>query len=307
MGMRIFIAGGTGQIGSRLLPVLKERGDQVVLLTRGAAKARQRFGDGYEYVEGNPAKPGLWQDAVSGCQAVVNLVGESLFAKRWNDDFKKVLRDSRLQSTTNIATAIQNARERPSVLVQGTAVGYYGFRGEEELTEESAPGSDFLAKLCIDWENTALPVERAGVRLVLLRTGVVLDSQGGALKMMLTPFKLVLFGGPVGSGQQWTPWIHWADENGLILFALDNPQVRGPLNATAPEPARNKPAMQAIGAAMNRPSFCPTPGFMLWAGLGEVAAVVLESVRAVPKKALALGYQFKFPEIGGAMKDLLKK
>jgi uncharacterized protein (TIGR01777 family) len=306
--MRIFVAGGTGQIGARLVDELKKRGDEVVLLTRSAARARQKLGERAVLVEGDPTKAGPWMEAVSGCQGVVNLVGEGIFAKRWNDDFKKVLRDSRLLSTANIVSAIQKAASKPAVLVQGSAVGYYGFRDDDaELKEDSPPGNDFMARLCVDWEQAARPVEAVGVRLMLLRTGVVLDPLGGALPKLLTPFKMVLFGGTVGSGKQWVPWIHWADEVGLILLGLDNGQAAGPLNAVAPQPANNKQMMQAVGAAMNRPSFFWTPGFMLQAGLGEVAQVVLQGQKVVPAKALALGYRFKFPDIQGAMRDLLAR
>ncbi|MCS6976434.1 MAG: TIGR01777 family oxidoreductase [Gemmatales bacterium] len=306
--MRVFVAGGTGQIGGRLVEALRKRGDEVVVLSRNVAKAREKLGDGLTFVEGDAMQTGPWMDRVAGCQGVVNLVGEGIFARRWNDEFKKILRDSRIVSTTNIVTAIRKAEPKPAVLVQGSAVGYYGFRDDDtELTESSPPADDFMARLCVDWEAAAKPVEEVGVRLVLLRTGVVLDPRGGALPKLLTPFKMYLFGGPVGSGRQWVPWIHWADEVGLILWALDNSQVRGPLNAVAPQPARNKEMMQAVGAAMNRPSFWPTPGFMLRLGLGEVADVVVRGQKVIPRKALDLGYRFQFPEINAALRDLLSR
>lgn len=306
--MRVFVAGGTGQIGSRLVEALRKRGDEVLVLTRNVAKARERLGSGPQFVEGDAMQPGPWMDRVAGCQGVVNLVGEGIFARRWNDEFKKVLRDSRIVSTQNLVAAIRKAEPKPAVLVQGSAVGYYGFRDDDaEITEDSPAADDFMARLCVDWEAAAQPVEQVGVRLVILRTGVVLDPQGGALPKLLTPFKMYLFGGPVGSGRQWVPWIHWADEVGLILWALDNPQVRGPLNAVAPQSATNKQMMQAVGAALKRPSFWPTPGFLLRLGLGEVADVVLRGQKVVPRKALDLGYRFQFPEIGAALRDLLAR
>lgn len=306
--MRVMILGGTGQIGSRLVPQLQKRGDTLVLLSRNAARARQKLGEGFEYIEGDPLQPGDWMKAVSGCDAVINLVGEGIFSHRWTDAFKQRLRDSRIRSTEHVAAAIQQAAIRPAVLVQGTAIGYYGCdRGDAELTENDAPGNDFLAQLCVDWENAARPVEAAGTRLVLLRTGVVLDPQGGTFPLVILPFKLVLFGGPIGTGRQWVAWIHYADEVGLILWALDNPQVAGPLNATAPEPVTNRQLAQFIGQALHRPSFWPTPGFLPRLALGERADLVLHGPRVLPRKALDRGYRFQYPSLPAALAQLLNK
>lgn len=305
--MRVFITGGTGLIGTRLVTALLERGDQAVVLTRGKAAAAGKLPDKAELIEGDPQQPGTWMEKVSGCEAVVNLAGENLFAHRWNDSFKEALRDSRLRSTRNVVEAISRAPNKPQVLVQGSAIGYYGFTGDEQLTEDS-PGQtgDFLGQLSHDWEAAAQPVEQAGVRLVLLRTGVVLAREGGALKQMMLPFKLFT-GGKVGSGGQWVSWIHHADEVGLILFALDNAAARGPLNATAPNPVTNAQLAKAIGKALWRPSFFPTPGFMLKLMLGEVSNLVLKGQRVIPKRAQQWGYRFQFPEIDGALADILGK
>ena len=305
--MRIFLAGGTGKIGARLVPRMLKRGDTVVALSQSAAKVKEKFGDRVEAVEGDPTQPGPWMAKVSGCDGVVNLVGEDIFARRWNDEFKRVLRDSRLQSTARMVEAVQSASAKPEVLVQGSAIGYYGDRGDETITEDSpaAPaGTDFLADLCVEWERAAVPAETAGTRLVLLRTGVVLDREGGALKTMWTPFKMFV-GGKVGSGRQWVSWIHHADEVGLILFALDNGAVRGPLNGVAPNPVTNKQLAKALGGAMGRPSFFPTPGFMIRMMLGEVAGLVTTGARILPKKALDNGYVFKYPLIDGGMAELV--
>jgi hypothetical protein len=311
--MRIFVAGGSGQIGGRLIPKLVERGDHVVLLTRDRQRAQNKFPaflgkslTTMSFVEGDPMVMGGWMRSVGSCDAVVNLVGEGIFNRRWKASFKEVLRDSRVKSTANIVRAIRDATSAPGVLVQGSAIGYYGMPGEAELTEESPPGDDFLAQVCVEWEAAAKPVEALGVRLVLLRTGVVLDRTGGALKQMLTPFKLFV-GGKVGSGRQWVSWIHHDDEVGIILMCLNHDVVRGPINATAPQPARNVELAKAIGAALGRPSFFPTPGFMLRLALGEVAQIILGSQRVRPKKALELGYQFKFSEFTGALRDILGK
>src|ERR1043166_497024 len=218
--MRIFVTGGTGLIGTRLIRRLRERQDNVVILTRQASAARERLAPDCTIIEGNPTHPGTWMDAVADCEAVINLAGENIFASRWNNESKARMRDSRIKSTENIVQALGRNPGNPSVgkrriLVNASAIGYYGPRGDEELTEESPPGDDFLARACIDWESVARVAETAGVRVVLLRTGVVLDKTGGALAQMLTPFKL-FFGGPVGSGTQWVSWIHHDDLVGII-------------------------------------------------------------------------------------------
>ena len=304
--MRVFITGGSGLVGRRLIPRLAQRGDHPVVLTRNAAHAADKLGKEIEAVEGNPTQPGPWMERVAGCDAIVNLVGEGIFNGRWSDTFKATLRDSRIKSTENVAIAIQKAGAKPHVLVNGSAIGYYGFHGDEDLTESSPAGDDFLAKLCIDWENSAKPMEAMGVRIVLLRTGVVLDKAGGALAQMMLPFKLFA-GGPVGSGKQWVSWIHHADEVGIILAALDRRQAAGAINATAPNPATNAQLAKALGAAMSRPSLLPTPGFMLRLALGERACLVLGGQRVLPRRAQELGYVFQFPTIDAALADILAK
>jgi uncharacterized protein (TIGR01777 family) len=303
--MKVFITGATGQIGSRLVHALSARGDQVVALSRNPQAAQARLGPAATVVEGDPAQPGAWTHAVSGAHGVVNLAGESLFARRWNDEFKKTLRDSRVLSTTNVVDAISVAADPPRVLVSGSEIGYYGCSETADFTEHSPPGSDFLGGLCVEWEAEANKAADLGARVVLLRTGVVLDQRGGALKQMLLPFKLFL-GGKVGGGRQWVSWIHHADEVGLILWALDNAFVSGPLNATAPNPVTNAALAQALGRALGRPSFVPTPAFAVRTMLGEVAQLVTQGQRVLPRKALDLGYEFKFPDIGPALADLLR-
>jgi hypothetical protein len=191
------------------------------------------------------------------------------------------------------------------VLVNGSAIGYYGPHGDEELTEDSPPGGDFMAQVCVAWEAAARAAEPAGVRVAVIRTGVVLDKAGGALKQLLTPFKLGV-GGPVGSGKQYMSWIHHADEVGILLLALDRPEARGPLNATAPEPVTNKQFGKALGAALGRPAVVPTPAFGLRLLLGEVAGMVTTGQRVLPKRAVALGYRFQYPEIGPALRQLVR-
>jgi uncharacterized protein (TIGR01777 family) len=306
--MRIFVMGGTGLVGTRLIRRLFDRNDQIVLLTRRPDVARQKWENKCTVVTGDPTQPGAWQDALADCDAAVNLVGEGIFNRRWTTAFKAQLRDSRVKSTGHVAQALAKAPRtadgRPKVLVNASAVGYYGPRGDEELTEAAPPGDDFLARLCVEWEQAVQPAEAAGVRLVIVRIGVVLDREGGALRQMLTPFKLFV-GGPVGSGKQWMSWIHHEDLVGLSLHGLDDARASGPLNGTAPHPKSNKEFSKALGRALGRPSFMPTPGFMLRVMLGEVANVVTKGQRALPKKALELGYQFKFPEIDAALRDVL--
>jgi uncharacterized protein (TIGR01777 family) len=240
------------------------------------------------------------------CDGIVNLAGENLFGHRWNDEFKKSIAESRVKAAENVVQTLGKNSTRsngaPRVLVNASAIGIYGPHGDEELTENSAPGDDFLAKVCINWEHAARAAESAGARVVLLRIGVVLDKTGGALAQLLTPFKYG-GGGPVGSGRQWMSWIYHEDLVGLILLALDNAEASGPLNGTAPNPVTNKEFAQSLGRALHRPAFMPMPGFVLRLMIGEAADVVLTGQRVLPTKALALHYQFKFPQIDAALAD----
>jgi uncharacterized protein (TIGR01777 family) len=306
--MRVFVTGGTGLIGTRLIRHLRNRQDEVVALSR-RADAALRIGADCEVVQGDPMQAGPWQDKAAECDAIVNLAGEGIFNKRWSTAFKTLLRDSRVKSTTNCAQAISRSPKRadgsPKVLVNASAVGFYGPRGDEEIDESSLPGSDFLAGLCADWERAAKPARNAGARLVLVRTGVVLDKEGGALKQLLFPFKMG-GGGPAGSGKQYMPWIHHADEVGLFAFALENSAANGPMNATAPNPVTNKQFGKALGRALHRPAIMWTPGFMLKLMLGQAAEVVTTGQNVLPGKALQWGYKFQFSTIDAAIADILK-
>ncbi len=303
--MRVFITGATGLVGTRLVNQLRDRGDDVVALTRRPAVAREKLG--CTVVEGDPMQAGPWMDEVAACDAVINLAGANIFGRRWNDEYKALLRDSRVRSTQHVVQALtkspRTADGRPQVLVSASAIGYYGPHGDEELTEDAAPGADTLARLCVDWEQAARAAEEHGVRVVRLRIGVVLDRAGGALAQMLTPFKLGL-GGPVGSGKQWMSWSHHADLVGLLLFALDDSRAQGPLNGTAPHPVTNKEFTKALGRALHRPTLFPIPAFALRLGLGQVAEVLTTGQRVVPKAATDLGYPFKYREIDAALRDV---
>jgi uncharacterized protein (TIGR01777 family) len=301
--MRVFITGGTGLVGSRLLKRLEGRGDHAVVLTRRPEVAQSMFGAGCTVSAGDPMESGPWAEAVRDCDAVVNLAGEGVFNRRWSASFKEMLYASRIKTTENVVAALL-ARPAGKVLVNASAIGYYGFTGDEELTERSPAGTDFLAQLCVAWENATLPAAAQGIRTVNLRIGVVLDRAGGALKKMLTPFKMFI-GGPVGSGKQYVSWIHQEDLVGLVLFALDNAHVSGPMNGTAPAPVTNKAFSKALGRALHRPSFMPTPRIMLRVMLGQVAGLITGGQRVLPKKALELGYRFRFVDIDAALRDLL--
>lgn len=306
--MRVFVTGGTGLIGPRLVARLRQRNDSVVLLSRRAATAREKFPD-CTIVEGDPMQAGAWQKAIDDCDAVIHLAGENIFNKRWNAPFKQLMRDSRVKSTENVVAALarnpKGASGAGKVLVNASAVGYYGPHGDEELNESSPPGNDTLAQICVAWEQAAQAAVPAGIRTTMIRIGVVLAREGGALAELLTPFKLGV-GGPVGSGRQWFPWIHIDDVVGILLLALDNAAAQGPINATAPQPVTNKEFGQALGRTLHRPAFLPTPVFALRLMLGEVADVVANGQRALPRKAQELGYTFRFPTIDAALADILK-
>lgn len=305
--MRVFLAGGTGLVGQRLVARLLQRGDQVVVLTRRAEAARMLWGNRVEVAAGDPMQEGSWMNAVASCGGVVNLVGEGIFKRRWSASFKELLKTSRVQSTANIVKALaQNtapSNGQPRVLVNASAIGYYGPTGNEELTESSPPGDDMLARLCVDWEKAAESAAAHGLRVAIVRVGVVLDKAGGALQKMLLPFKMFA-GGPVGSGRQYVSWIHHDDLAGILLLALDDIRATGPFNGTAPQPVTNKEFSTALGRALHRPSFLPTPALALRVALGEVANIITKGQRVLPKRALELGYKFRFEKIDEALTEI---
>jgi uncharacterized protein (TIGR01777 family) len=293
--MKVAVAGANGLIGSNLVRALRARGDEVVPLVRNPRNPGE--------VRWDPQAGGEWTRALDGADGVVNLAGANVGGKRWSEDYKKEIRESRLQATRALVEAMRAATRRPRVFVSASAVGFYGGRGDEEVTESTPSGIDFLAEVCKAWEDEAARAEQLGVRTVLLRTGVVLDRNDGALKKMVPPFKAFV-GGPIGSGRQWVPWIHIADEVGLILWALDG-TVRGPVDATAPNPARMQDFARALGRALGRPSLLPVPAFALRLAMGEMAEVLLEGQRALPRKALEGGYRFQFDDLDAALHDVL--
>jgi len=300
--MKIVIAGGSGFLGSALTRALTHDGHDVTVLTRlspASLPAQPRV----TYVSWNPnGQSGAWAGPIDGAGAVVNLSGESIAAKRWSAAQKQKLRDSRLMATRSITTAVREAASAPGVLVSGSAVGYYGDRGDETLTEASAPGHDFLAELAKDWEAAAQVAQLT--RVALIRTGIVLDRRGGALPKMLPPF-LMFAGGPLGSGQQYMPWIHKDDWVSLVSWTITTEAARGPVNATSPRPVTNREFSSALGRALKRPSFLPAPAFALRLALGEMAdALLLSGQRALPVRATDLGFSFRYVNIDDALADI---
>lgn len=276
--MKVAVAGSSGLIGTELAKALRARGDEVVALPR--------FGSG------------PW--AVEGADAVVNLAGANLSAKRWSPEFKQQIQDSRVATTRALVEAIRGAARKPRVLVNGSAVGFYGGRGDQILDESASPGADFLSGVVQAWEAEA---RKAEVRSVQVRTGIVLSATGGALAPMLPPFKAFV-GGPIGTGKQWFPWIHIADEVGAILWCIDGEALSGPVNLVAPGIVTMKEFARALGRALHRPSLFPMPGGALKLLLGEFAEVVLEGQRATPKRLFDAGFRFRFTDVDAALKDL---
>jgi uncharacterized protein (TIGR01777 family) len=293
--MKITITGASGLIGAKLVERLRARGDEVTTLSR------------------NPSSPSAvaWQPedepapaaALSGRDAVVHLAGENV-AQRWSDDAKRRIRSSRERGTRHLVAGIEAADPRPRVLVSSSAVGYYGPHGDEKLDESAAAGNDFLAEVCVMWEREARRAAELGLRVVNLRTGVVLDQSGGALAKMLPFFKLGA-GGPVAGGAQYMPWIHVDDVVGLYLAALDGDEWDGPVNASAPEPVTNRAFSKALGRALHRPAVAPVPGLAVRALYGEMAEIVTKGQRAVPRRAQELGYAFEHPDLDEALRSAL--
>lgn len=277
--MRVAVAGATGLIGTELTKALQARGDEMVRLPR--------------------FRTAPW--TLDGVDAVVNLAGANVAGKRWSAAWKKEILDSRVLTTRALVEAIAAAPRKPRVLVNASAVGFYGGRGGEVMDESASPGADFLAGVVQAWEAEA---RKAPVRSVQARTGVVLTPKGGALQQMLPPFKAFV-GGPIGSGKQWVPWIHIADEVAALLFCIDRDSVSGPVNLTAPGIVTMKDFAAALGRALHRPSLFPVPGAPLKLLIGEFAAVLLEGQRAVPKKLMEAGFHFRFPDLDSALRDLV--
>jgi uncharacterized protein len=299
--MRVTITGATGRIGTRLVGALRRRGDEVTVLSRDPERARAALG--VEAVGWQPEAEPAPAAALAGRDGVLHLAGEDV-AQRWTDDAKRRLRTSRELGTRNLVAGIAAADPRPGVLVSSSAVGYYGPRGDETVTEADPPGDDFLAGICVAWEREAEAAEALGLRVVRVRTGVVLDRGGGALAKMLPFFRLGV-GGPVAGGRQRLPWIHVDDLVGIYLAALDDAAWSGAVNGTAPDPPTNKDFSRALGRALHRPAFAPVPGFAVRTLYGEMADIVVTGQRAVPERPQALGFRFAHPELDKALRSAL--
>ncbi|MGE5674408.1 MAG: TIGR01777 family oxidoreductase [Mycobacterium leprae] len=294
--MQIVIAGATGFIGRRLVQQLTDHGHSITVLSRNAAAATALEGNHVQVVEWGAG----WGACLDGADAVVNLAGAPIADRRWTARRKHLLLQSRVETTRSIVAAMAQARRKPSVLINGSAVGYYG-PTTSPVDETAAPGSDFLARICVAWEAEAHKAEAFGTRVVCLRTGVALGPRGGALGRMMLPFRLFA-GGPLGSGQQAFPWVHLDDVVGLIDFALTNPRVEGPLNAVAPQSLTNRQFARALGRSMGRPSWLPAPAFALRLALGEMAdAMLLSGQFVAPAAALQHGYTFQHPDVDEAL------
>jgi uncharacterized protein (TIGR01777 family) len=300
--MRVTITGATGRIGSLLVGELLARGDEVTVLSRAPEKARNALA-GAQAVAWDPEDGPAPAEALSGRDGVVHLAGEDV-AQRWTADAKRRIRSSREVGTRHLVAGLEAADPRPRVLVASSAVGYYGPRGDERVDEDTPPGSDFLATVCAAWEREAARAADLGLRVVHVRTGVVLDRDGGALSKML-PFFAAGIGGPVAGGRQYLAWVHRDDIVGIQLAALDGDGWSGAVNATAPEPATNRDFSRALGRALHRPAVAPVPGLAVRALYGDMAEMVTQGQRAIPRRTVELGYEFRHPDLDEALRSAL--
>lgn len=302
---KILITGGTGFIGRYLTSELMKEGHYLAIVTRSPAKYKEEEAENQRFISWDANFPGEMEKA----EVIINMAGENLagdgpFGKRWTDTVKKKIYNSRIDTTRKLVEAINRAESKPEVLISASAINYYGDSGDQELDESDSPGTDFLADVCKDWENEALKASSDGVRVVIPRFGAVLEDDGGMLKKLKLPFSMFV-GGPLGNGGQFISWIHMRDLCRSILFAIHHPELQGPYNATAPEPATMNELANEMGRVMNRPSFFKVPEFVLNIMLGEATAPILSSVRAQPKVLQKHGFKFEFEDIGEALADIL--
>ncbi len=308
--MNILITGGTGLIGRELVRQLLGAGDTPIVLSR-RPEAGGRLPDGVQVHLWDGETTQGWGEIINDVDAVINLAGENIsgrrfFPARWTKMRKERILQSRLKAGLALVEAIQNAGRKPAVLIQASAIGYYGTHGDAPLTENAPPGDDFIARIAQQWEAVTAPVEALGVRRVILRTGVVLSLAGGALPRLLLPYRMFV-GGAFGSGRQWYSWVHIDDVGAAIRFLIAHEQAHGPVNLTAPNPLPNADFGSALGRVLRRPSWLPLPGFVLRTMFGEVSTVVLDGQRVLPEQLLRWGYTFRFPNVETAFRDLLRK
>jgi uncharacterized protein (TIGR01777 family) len=307
--MKVVIAGGSGFLGNALAWAWAEESHDVRVLTRAlpAGQAQHESGTGKPGITRIGWTPdghaGSLAKELDGASALINLAGEAINGGRWSAARKQALRDSRLLATRSLVTALAQAADPPRTFISASGIGYYGNRGAETLTEEASPGDDFLAHLCVEWEAEAQRAASGARRLVLLRTGLVLEKSGGLLPQMMRPFRFFA-GGPIGSGRQYMPWVHRLDWIEMVRWIVDTPGVSGPVNVSAPHPVTNAEFARALGRAMHRPALLPAPGFAVRIVLGEMAEAALSGQRAIPAKPLAHGYHFRYPEIDIAFRGI---
>lgn len=301
--MRVVVSGATGFVGRKLVKALIERGDDVLVLSRRPELALRRLGEQIRAIKWTPEYDPAWGEEIEGYDAVVNLAGEPIMGHRWTEAQKEKILKSRTESAAGIIKAIRRANHRPATLISASAIGYYGPHGDEELDEDTPPGEDFLARVCRAWEEEVEDDDTESVRTVRIRIGLVLGPGGGALEQIAKPFWLCM-GGRLGAGRQWMSWIHIKDLVGIILWALDDPRVEGPLNGTAPQPVTNQEFARTLGRTINRPAVFPTPAFVVRLALGEAAEIVLQGQRVLPVRVQKLGYSFGFTTLADALRDI---
>jgi uncharacterized protein len=300
--LKILITGGTGFVGKQLTSRFIQDGNEVTILTR-SLKGSGLPTQGVSFLQGDPTQQGPWQDAIKSHDAVINLAGASIFS-RWSEEYKKLIRESRIFTTKNIVEGIPSKTDNEFTFFSTSAVGYYGFHGDEDLDEESPSGNDFLARMGVEWEAEALKAKDKGARVVITRFGIVLGEKGGALGQMIPLFKKFI-GGPIGSGRQWFSWVHIKDLAEAFAFLIKHPEISGPVNVCSPNPVKNKDLAKALGKALHRPSFFPAPGFMIKLVLGEFGSVILEGQRVLPRRLLKHGFSFQYPDIEKALKSII--
>ena len=299
--MKIFVSGGTGFVGTSLARYFLDMGHTV--MATGASSAHTSIShENFRYMSADTTEKGPWQDLLKDVDALINLAGRTIF-NRWSERYKKQIYNSRILTTRNLVEAMPDDKE--VVLCSTSAVGYYGDRAEEILTEEAFPGNDFLATVSIDWEKEAFLAEKKGARVAVMRFGVVLGKNGGALAKMIPAFRSFA-GGPIGSGEQWFPWIHLEDLISAVMFIIKNQDIKGPVNFCAPNPVRNRDFAKALGRILSRPSFMRAPSFMIRTLMGEMGSIVMSSQRVVPDKLLKNGFEFQYPDVEKALNNLIK-
>jgi uncharacterized protein (TIGR01777 family) len=304
--MKILLTGATGFIGRALLARLDEKKHELLVLSRDATRAKKRLGLPSSYFDWRPEEGPPPSAALAGVDAVFHLAGEGVAERRWSAEQKRRIYESRVVGTRHLGQGIARMQSPPSVIIAASAIGFYGDRGDEVLTEDSALGRGFFPEVCRDWENEALKLGAPTSRVVMVRVGLVLGPQGGALSKMLPVFKMGL-GGPLGSGKQWVSWIHLDDVVGIFLLALENEKLKGPVNGVGPSPVTNREFAKALGHALHRPAVLRAPAFALKLAVGELAEEgLLASDRALPKRAEIAGYSFRYPRLGEALAEIFR-